>query len=128
MENKEITMNDLAAMMKEGFEKVDKKMEAGFRESDRRTDEKIEKLAIMIKHSFDGVDKKFEVMAEEFWSVKRRLDMFEGKLDVIERSQEEIKLRQDSAAWHFELDAQEKTLEKHDTRIGALEKKVLLAS
>jgi hypothetical protein len=117
MEQKEITINDLAVMMKEGFEK-----------SDKRTDEKIEKLAVMIKHSFDGVDKKFEVMAEEFWSVKRRLDMFEGKLDVIERGQEDIKLRQDNSAWRFELEEQEKTLEKHNARIGVLEEKVLLAS
>jgi septal ring factor EnvC (AmiA/AmiB activator) len=120
MENKEITIGDLAAMMKAGFENTDKKMDANLLESNRKTDEEIEKLAAMINKSFDGIDEKIGEVKIDIREIKE-------KLTVLERGQEDIKLRQDNSAYRFELQEQEKTLEKHDARIGVLEKKFLVA-
>ncbi len=96
-ENKQISMDDLAGMINRGFMNMDKKF-------DKR---------------FDEVDKKFN-------EVDIRLEKIEAKLSVLELGQEDIKLRQDSSAQHFEVVAQEKTLEEHGQRIGVLERKILI--
>ncbi len=120
MENKEITMDDLAVMMRDGFEKSNKRMDDGFEKAEKSTDKKIEDLAAMIKVGFDSADEKME-------EVKKDIKVIREKLVVLERGQEDIKLRQDNSAYRFELKAQEETLEKHDARIGSLEEKVLIA-
>ena len=146
MENKEITIGDLAVMMKDGFEKADKKADANLSEANKRTDEEIRKLAVMMKDGFEKVDKKMDanllksnrktdeeieklaVMVKNgFDGMDEKNKEIKEKLTVLERGQEDIKLRQDNSAYRFELQEQEKTLEKHDTRIGVLEKKVLVA-
>ena len=85
----------------------------------------IDDLAVMIKNGFDNVDKKIEQVRAE---IKSEIKTVNDKLVVLERGQEDIKLRQDSSAYRFELKSQEETLEKHDVRIGVLEEKVLMTS
>lgn len=65
---------------------------------------KIDQLATAVKEGFDDVDKRF--------------DGVDNRLDVLEKGQEEIKLKLDNVAYRFELvDLQR--------RIEVLEKKVL---
>lgn len=45
---------------KKEFDKIGQKIEAGFRKSEKKMDEKIDNLAGMIKQGFDGVDKRFD--------------------------------------------------------------------
>jgi archaellum component FlaC len=59
MKNKNITIDDLAIMVKKGFDGVDKR--------------------------FDGVDKRFEAIDKRFDGVDKRFDKVEKRLDRIEK-------------------------------------------
>ena len=54
----EITINDLAAMMQDGFKKQDDKMDTLFKRQEKITDEKIDDLAGMVKRGFDATSKE----------------------------------------------------------------------
>ena len=80
-----ITIDDLAVMMKAGFDMQEKKMKAGFKEQEKRTDDKIDDLAIMVKKGFDEVSQKVDTledkMNKKFDEVDKRLVVVHGKLD-----------------------------------------------
>ena len=80
------------------------------KKKNKNIDDKIDDLARVIKIGFDGVDKGFE-------GVNKKFDRIEGRLDILETGQEEIKLKLDNVAYRFEL----KELEQ---RIILLERKI----
>ena len=73
------------------------------------------------------IDNLSVTIMKEFEKMDDRLEMIDSKFIALERGQRDILLRQDSAAQHFEVAAQEKTLEDHGQRIVALENRVFLA-
>ncbi|MFA6376627.1 MAG: hypothetical protein WCX69_04485 [Candidatus Paceibacterota bacterium] len=94
-QKKEITINDLAGLVKSGFEtsgkrtdaKIDKlaaEVKSGFEASDKRTDVKIENLAIKIEALEKRVDAKFDkfesVMRAGFEASDKRVDVKIDKL------------------------------------------------
>ncbi len=77
---KKITSEDLVQVI-----------ERGFRESDKRTDEKIEKLAVMVQKGFDGVTERMDKMENGIGGIYDRLDRIENRLDLIESDLADIK-------------------------------------
>ena len=59
MKNKNITIDDLAVMVKKGFDSVDGR--------------------------FDGVDKRFEAIDKRFDAVNKRFDKIDRRFDKIEK-------------------------------------------
>jgi len=76
----------------------------------KKKDTTIDDLAIMINKGFETADK----------SVTKRFDKIDKRLDVLERGQEDVKLRLDNVAYRFEL----KELE---SRVDILERKLARA-
>ena len=74
MENKDITINELAVMVKNGFDGADKRV------SDR----------------FDGVDKKFDGVYERF-------DRLDERLDKLEYNQRTILTKLEDVVYRSEL-------------------------
>jgi len=109
--NKEITINELAILMKEGFEKADKKM-----------DEKIDAFAVIAAKGFDSMDKKmdkgFDQMTKRIDKVEGRMGNMEKQIDGLQRGQVRIEDR---------LDEIVPQVKEHEKRITILEKKVVLA-
>ena len=64
MENNHVTIDDLALMTKEGFEKVDKDMKEGFKKIDRDIDE-LKQGQERIELRLDNVAYRFELVALE---------------------------------------------------------------
>ncbi len=62
-----------------------------------------------------------------FQSMKDEMDGIKNGIKLLERGQEDIKLRLDNVPYRFEMKEQEEKLEEHDKRIRTLEKKVLMA-
>jgi len=112
-EKADARIDNLAVAMEKGFKAADKRMDVGFEKADKKTDEKIESLALMVQKGFEEVRDELKVVNK--------------KLDLLERGQEDLKLRQDNVPYRFELKEQEEILEEHDKRIRTLEKKVLSA-
>lgn len=120
---KEITLDGLAMMVKEGFAK-----------SDKRTDGKIEALAGMVqrgfsdlgseikdvKHGQKNLETRFDGVETRLEGVETRLDGVEKRLKSVEVGQEDIKLRLDNVAYHFEL-------KQLDERVTSLERKMAKA-
>jgi len=79
MKKKELTINDLAVMMNEGFEK-----------SGRITDKKIEDLAGMVQRGFVQVDKRFEQVDKRFEQVDKRFEQVDKRFDKLEKKVDDI--------------------------------------
>jgi predicted nucleic acid-binding Zn-ribbon protein len=101
MENKdkkEITLNELATVVKAGFEAVDKRIDAKFEAADKRTDAKIEKLAEM-------VGKGFNEMGERIDEIKQEVSSMKGDINSLKQGQERIEMRLNNVVYRSELDA-----------------------
>lgn len=75
----------------------------------------IEKLAGMIGSGFENVCGRIDNMKNE---VNTRLDKMDIRLDNLEQGQEEIKLRQDNAAYRFEVEDLKKRVKKLEVKVG----------
>ena len=95
--SKEITNEELAKMIKLGFDGQDKR--------------------------FDGQDKRFDAHDKRFDAHDKRFDKIEQRLNTLEQGQEDIKLRLDNVAYRFELRDLEKTVKLLTFRIKKLEDK-----
>lgn len=73
----------------------------------------LDALAGMVQRGFVSVEKRLD-------GVDERLDGIDKRMDTLEHGQEDIKLRLDNVAYHFEL----KQLE---TRVSVLERKITKA-
>lgn len=92
MTKKQITNEDLARMVKGGFDDVDE----GFKKVDKR---------------FDDVDKRFD-------KVDKRFDKVDVRLDRLEQGQEDIKLRLGNTAFQFDVDELKKRVRKIELKVG----------
>lgn len=77
----------------------------------------LDDLAMMVQKGFDHSDKKIEDLKKE---MRSGFDKVEKRMDLLERGQEDIKLRQDNCVYRFEL----KELER---RVGILERRLKTA-
>jgi septation ring formation regulator EzrA len=82
--------------IKNEFENLRQTIQEGFKEQERRTDEKIDELAVMVKRGFDEmaskkemregferIDERFERIDERFMNVNARLDTLEGDMSEV---------------------------------------------
>jgi transcriptional regulator with XRE-family HTH domain len=88
---KGITLDDLAGMVKRGFDGVDKR--------------------------FEGVDKRFEQIAERLDRFGTALKNFREE-NTLEH--EEIKLRLSQVAYRFELEEMDKRLKRVEAKVGII--------
>ncbi|MBU2578994.1 hypothetical protein KKA09_02660 [Patescibacteria group bacterium] len=70
MTKKQITIDDLAIMVKKGFDGTDKKMDSGFKQVDKRFEQ--------IDKRFKQVDKRFEQVDKQLKEINVRLDRIEN--------------------------------------------------
>jgi len=104
MENKnkkEITINELAQIVKAGFEAADKRTDAKFEAADKRTDSKIETLAQMVGNGFNEMGARMDEMRQD--------------INLLKQGQERIEMRLNNVVYRSELDAvlgRVQTLEK----------------
>lgn len=97
MANKKITTNDdLAIMIKKGFEGVDKRF--------GETDKKIDNLSIELIKGFEE-------------NTKEHQQIF-NRLENLERGHEEIKLKLDQVAYRFEIEELDRRLKKVEAKLG----------
>lgn len=88
---KEVTLADLAGMVQRGFVGVDARL--------------------------DKVDARLDTVDKRMDGVQEKLDGMDKRMDTLEHGQEDIKLRLDNVAYHFET----KRLEE---RVTSLERKM----
>lgn len=89
--SKEI-LEDKIDKLVEIIKQVDKKNDDRFNDLEKT----IDSLAIITKNGFDLVGQRFE-------QVDKKLDEVDKKLTLLDRGQEDIKLRLDNVAYRFEL-------------------------
>ncbi len=105
MENKdkkEITLNELATVVKNGFEA-----------SDKRTDAKIDKLAAAVKAGFEAsdkrtdakIDKLAEMVGKGFNEMGERMDGMQQDVNSLKQGQERIEMRLNNVVYRSEMDA-----------------------
>jgi len=99
MSKKQITNEDLANMIKKGFD-----------DHDTRFD-KIDKR-------FDGVDRRFDGVDRRFDAMDIRFDKMDTRMDNLEQGQEEIKSRVGSMAYQFEVNDLKKRVKKLEFKAG----------
>ncbi|MFH1759064.1 MAG: hypothetical protein ABH822_00700 [Patescibacteria group bacterium] len=85
---KEITIKDLAILMKEGFAKAESNANDKFVKTEKNTDNKIDDLAGMMQREFATTRKEF---LGEFSSVKK--DIKEIKMDIKALKSEAVAMR-----------------------------------
>ena len=78
MENQNVTIEDLARMIKQGFDETAKKQEMD--ERFNAVDEKFN----AVDEKFDVIDKRFNAVEERFDTIDVRFDIVEGRLERIE--------------------------------------------
>lgn len=102
---------------------------------DKNKEITLDELATIIQKEFHNVNEKLDVLERGLNVVERGLDIVKQgqkdtneKLIMLERGQEDLKLRQDNVPYRFELKEQNEVLDDHAKRIRTLEKKILLAN
>ena len=103
--NNKQEFENLASMIKQGFDAVD----ARFEQVDKRFEQ--------IDKRFEQIDQRFERVDARFESADKRFLGIESSLAFLEEGQEEIKSRLNNVAYRHEL----QNLEK---RVDGLEKKL----
>ena len=103
-------VDKLASAMEAGFKRADTKMEAGFKRLDGKMDagfnkaeDNRESLARMIANGFEDVQNKMATKDD---------------MARLEQGQEDIKLRLDSMAPHFEVVSLERRVQRLEDRVG----------
>ena len=97
--SKEITNEELAKMVKLGFDGQDKHFNKRFDDQDKKFNKR-----------FDRIEKQINILGQGF--------------SILEQGQEEIKLRLDNVAYRFELRDLEKTVKSLALKIKKLEEKI----
>jgi len=92
------------------LENLAKKMDEGFKKADQKIDEKIDQLALAVKSGFDEVDKRFDE------NTKQHQQIFD-RIDNLEQGHEEIKLRLDGVAYHFEVQELDRRLKRVEAKL-----------
>ncbi len=81
---------------------------------DKQTKKEFDILARMINKRFDGVTSQMAKKED----VDARFDHIEKRMDTLEQGHEEIKLRLDNVAYHFELVELQRRVEILEKRAG----------
>lgn len=76
---KEITLQDLAKIMADSFDK-----------SEKETDRKIDALALMVAKGFDDISGKITHMDTKIDTLDQRIDTMDGRIDGIDERLERI--------------------------------------
>jgi chromosome segregation ATPase len=101
-EQKITTIDELGKEMREGFSRLDKRLDGVDKRSDgvdarldgmdKKIEDGFEEIAVMVKEGFNDVTssiremlKRLDVLEREIAAIKQRLDIIEEKLDAIER-------------------------------------------
>ena len=124
------TIEDLGAIMKIGFEKVDKqfekvdkqfeKVDEQFKKVDKQFEkvdkqfEKVDKQFANVDKQFANVDKQFENLAvniqKEFLLINGKLDKLQNEVNSIKYDLEDLKLKIGQSAFRYEIENLEKRL------------------
>ena len=92
--NNEITINDLAALIKDSlaladkridakFEASDKRIDAKFEASDKQADSKIETLAEMVANGFHDMGERIGAMQQDIGLLKQGQERIEMRLNNV---------------------------------------------
>ena len=100
----ELTLKDIAELIKTSSEKTEKKLE-------NKIDTSVEWLATVTQ-------KQFLEIKGEFSKTHKQLDGIEKEIKGIRRDFEDLKLRLDQAAYKFEIKEMEKRIRRIETKIG----------
>jgi len=89
MKKEKITIDDLATLMKQGFARVDKKMDERFAKAEKDTDRKIDDLATMVQNGFMSAREDLLVVKAELKNDISRLENvvmgnYERRLERVE--------------------------------------------
>ena len=124
---KNITLDDLAGIMQDGFLKAEKS-----------TDKKIDNLAGMVQRGFLGVDKRFEAVDKRFEAVDEKFkavdkqirESEEGIKGEINNRIDDLELKMSSwiSIYRIDIEALDKKINNVIERVGDLEFKVGLKS
>jgi predicted nucleic acid-binding Zn-ribbon protein len=106
MVQKKITIEYLARMVKDGFEKAEK-----------RTDEKIDGLAVMVQKGFQDVDNRFDAVEKRLDDVEKRLVRLESGFENLRVEVREIKYLLSQKASREELNDLDMRLAKVEMRM-----------
>ncbi|MCX6758527.1 MAG: hypothetical protein NTX14_02365 [Candidatus Nealsonbacteria bacterium] len=93
--NKEITTNELAAIVKAGFEAADKRTDAKFEASDKQADSKIESLAKMVANGFHSMGDRIETL-------KQGIGTMQQDIGLLKQGQERIEMRLNNVVYRSE--------------------------
>jgi regulator of replication initiation timing len=107
--NNEITNNDLAALIKDGFALTAK-----------QTDTKIATLAEMVANGFNDMGERIETMKQDIGSMKQDIGSMKQDIGLLKQGQDRIEMRLNNVVYRTELDA---VLE----RVQILEKQMKIA-
>ena len=103
MAKKKITIEDLAGMVKRGFDDVDKRFE--------RVEKEMREGFKLVGERFEQVDERFDQIDKRFEQIDQQLEYITARVDVISHDTSDLPdMRQG--------------LQDHEHRIGRLERKV----
>ncbi len=116
-QTQKVTLELLAAKMDAGFKRTDKRMGSGFKRLDAKMDAGFEKaeenresLARMVANGFEDVMEKM--------ATKVDITRLEQGQVVLEQGQENIRLRLESMAPHFEVKNLERRVKRLEDKAG----------
>ena len=81
--NNEITINDLAALIKDSLALADKRIDAKFEASDKQADSKIETLAEMVANGFHDMGERIGAMQQDIGLLKQGQERIEMRLNNV---------------------------------------------
>ena len=74
---KEMSIEDLAKLMNDGFEESAKQTDEKIEKSAKQTDEKIENLARITQNGFSRMDEKFNILSSDVAELKTTVNKLE---------------------------------------------------
>ena len=128
----EITLENLAEKMDEGFKKVDKRFGEAEIHFDKKIDEKIDQLALAVAKGFNEVDERFNEVDERFNEVDERFNEVDERFDKVDEKFGNVNARLDIIETDVKDIKQKMVLsERHNdlkTRVDLLEEKAGIVS
>ena len=97
--NNEITINDLAALIKDSLALADKRIDAKFEASDKQADSKIETLAEMVANGFHSMGDRIEAVRQE---LKGDIGTMKQDIGLLKQGQERIEMRLNNVVYRTE--------------------------
>ena len=110
--SKKITVQKLAQIMTDGFAQIRKESADGFAQAKKDNED----LAMMVKHGFDETNGRLTLL-------ERSQQETNDRLELSRRDQEEIKLRLTNVVYRFELDELQKKTQKVEDIVLARRRK-----